>query len=191
VVFASALILPLIPAITRALVEKRRDDASAYVDKSLTFTHLTSWPVEVGLAALTLPMNFVLFGDTLGSDVIFILSASSLFTAFTVLSTGMLQSANREKAAAILDLVFSAFKVILNIVLVNQYGIIGAAISTLITYILLTFANLIVLQKAVAYKWVQRSHLVFAGASLMMGAVIALIQFVIPFEGWSRSRAGI
>lgn len=191
VVFASALILPLIPAITKALAEKKEKQASELINKATTFTHITSWPVAVGLAVLTWPVNFVLFGDTLGSDVIFVLSVSALFTSFSVLTTGMLQGANKERAAAVIVLIFSVMKVILNIVLVGKFGIIGAAISTLITYIFITIINMIVLHKAVPYKWVQRSHVVFAGASLVMGAFLVFILSVVPFDGFSRKLTAV
>ncbi len=190
-VFASALILPLIPAITKALAEKKHKSAVAIIDKATTFTHLTSWPVAVGLAALTLPINFILFGDTLGSDVILVLSISSLFTSFSVLTTGMLQGADKEKAAAVIVLVFSGVKVALNIVLVSSMGLVGAALSTLVTYIFINIANIVLLYRAVPFKWVQRSHIVFAFASLMMGSVLAFIQGKISIEDLSRSVASL
>ncbi|NEU30272.1 polysaccharide biosynthesis protein [bacterium LRH843] len=191
VVFASALILPLIPAITKALAEQKRDQASAIINKATTFTHITSWPVAVGLAVITWPLNYVLFGDTLGSDVIFVLSVSALFTAFSVLTTGMLQGANRERAAAIIVLIFSIIKVVLNIVLVSRFGIIGAAISTLLTYILMTGANMLTLYKTIPFVLVKRAHLVFAGASLVMGGVLVCIQWFLDTEGWSRGVMAI
>lgn len=191
VVFASALILPLIPAITKALAERKPEQAATIIDKATTFTHITSWPVAIGLAVVTLPVNYVLFGDTLGSDVIFILSLSALFTSFSVLTTGVLQGANRERAAAIVVLVFSIVKVVLNIILVGQYGIMGAAISTLITYILITIANMVVLNQTIPFVWVKRAHFVFAGSSLVMGSVLALIQWLLVTEGWSRGLTSI
>ncbi|MET3507665.1 putative polysaccharide biosynthesis protein [Halalkalibacter oceani] len=186
VVFASALILPLIPAITKALTEQRQADASALMTKATTFTHLTSWPVAAGMTAVTIPMNVVLFGDALGSEVIFVLSISALFTSFTVLSTGMLQGANRERAAAVIVLIFSIVKVVLNLLLVTRFGVLGAAVSTLVTYIFITIVNLFVLYRTISYAWLKRSHVVFAGASLVMAGVLGLLHWFVVNEEWSR-----
>lgn len=191
VVFASALILPLIPAITKALTEKNKEKAAEIMKKAITFTHLTSWPVAVGLAVLTLPVNFLLFGDHLGSDVIFVLSVSSLFTAFAVLTTGMLQGANLETKAAMIVLIFSVVKVALNLLFVGEMGLIGAAISTLITYILITVANLVLLVKAHPFEWIHRSHVGVAGASLLMGAAIVALQWILPASDLTRALTSL
>ncbi|OLS38997.1 polysaccharide biosynthesis/transport protein [Alkalihalophilus pseudofirmus] len=189
VVFASALILPLIPAITKALATNDKDRASMIVDRGNTITHLTAWPAAMGLAALTVPINYALFGDVLGSDVIFILSVSALFTSFSVLTTGMLQGANREFAAAIIVLVCSAAKFVLNIILVAQYGMIGAAISTLIVYVAITILNVYILYRTLPFPVVRRSHALYALASVVMGAVLLFAVDYLQVELWTRLNA--
>ncbi|WP_088104293.1 putative polysaccharide biosynthesis protein [Halalkalibacter urbisdiaboli] len=186
VVFASALILPLIPAITKALAINDQTKASDIINRANLFTHLTSWPAAVGLVVLTYPLNFVLFGDYLGSDVLAVMSASSLFTAFSVLTTGMLQGANRETAAAIIVLVSSALKIVLNILLVAEYGIMGAAISTLVIYMLVTLLNVIVLYRTIPFRLIQREHIVFIGSSAVMGGVLYLPVVIMLVNEWSR-----
>ena len=191
VVFASALILPLIPAITKALKAKNVAEASKMMSDATTLTHLTSWPAALGLAALTIPVNFVLFGDTLGSDVIFILALSSLFTAMSVLSTGMLQGVDREKLAAMIVLVFSLVKAGLNVVLVADFGIVGAALSTLVTYVGIQIANFFFLYKTVPFRWIARSHVVFAFASIVMAGVLAFLQWKLQVHVLSRFVATV
>ncbi|WP_096202406.1 putative polysaccharide biosynthesis protein [Bacillus sp. FJAT-45350] len=186
VVFASALILPLIPAITAELAKGNIGKTREIIEKGNRFTNLTAWPAAVGLFALTLPLNLALFTNVEGSDIIAILVISALFTSFSVLTTGMLQGMNKVNQAAIIVVVCAVVKVVLNIILVQQFGLVGAAWSTLLTYMLLTALNLFVMYRTIPFKVVQRPDVVFAVSSIVMGLVIFVpLQFV-DVASWTR-----
>ncbi|MGO4888783.1 DUF5693 family protein [Anaerobacillus sp. MEB173] len=189
VVFASALILPLIPLITAALAKNEITKTKGIIERALKFTHLTSWPAALGLVALTLPINLALFKDLEGNTVLAIISFSALFTSMSVLTTGILQGMNRSNQAAIIVLISAIVKVVLNIVLVRLYGLEGAAISTLVTYMVLTGLNLMMINKAIPFKVVTREAAVFSFASIVMGIVIvAPLLFTSVYE-WTRWMA--
>lgn len=189
VVFASALILPLIPYITAALANNEIERTKGIIEKALKFTNLTSWPAAMGLLALTLPINLALFKDLEGSAVIAIISFSALFTSLSVLTTGILQGMNRSNAAAVIVVVSAFFKVILNIIFVGLYGLLGAAISTLITYMILTGLNYWMIYKTVPFKIFNRENFVYAFASIVMGIVIASPLYFTFVENWTRLQA--
>ncbi|WP_241657719.1 putative polysaccharide biosynthesis protein [Anaerobacillus alkaliphilus] len=189
VVFASALILPLIPYVTEALAKNDILRTKTVVEKALKFTHLTSWPAAIGLMALTLPVNLALFKDLEGSLVIAIISFSALFTSLAVLTTGVLQGMNRSNEAAIIVIISAAVKIVLNIVLVGAYGLVGAAISTLITYVVLTALNYWMINKTVPFSIVNRATIVFAVSSIFMGTAIALPLTIFTIEEWTRVTA--
>lgn len=186
VVFASALILPLIPYISAALANNERERTKSIIEKALKFTHLTSWPAAVGLLALTLPINLALFKDLEGSLEIAIILFSSLFTSLAVLTTGILQGMNRSNGAAIIVVICALLKVVLNIILVGAYGLLGAALSTLITYIILSGLNYWLIYKTVAFKLLSRETVVYVFASLVMGGVIALPLLFTDVGTWTR-----
>lgn len=189
VVFASALILPLIPRITSAVKKGEMARTRHIIEKANKFTHLTAWPAAIGLTALTLPVNLALFTDLEENTVIAILSFSALFTAFSVLTTGILQGMNRAKHAAVIVIVAAVIKVVLNLVLVSQFGLVGAAVSTLVTYIILTVANLFMMYRATPFSIFQREGIVYALGSLVMGAAIASPLYFLNVSEWSRLTA--
>ncbi len=189
VVFASALILPLIPYITEAIAKNDLARTRTVVQKALSFTHLTSWPAAIGLLALTLPINLALFKDLEGSLVIAIISLSALFTSLAVLTTGILQGMNRANEAAIIVIVSAAIKIVLNIVLVGAYGLLGAAISTLITYLVLTGLNYWMIHRTVPFTMINRATVVFAISSIFMGLAVAFPLSFFAIEEWTRGTA--
>lgn len=189
VVFASALILPLIPRITAELAKGNTAATKGIVEKAMKFTHLTSWPAAIGLFALTVPVNLALFTDVQGNDVIAILLLSSLFTSFSVLTTGILQGMNKLHTAAIIVVTCSVVKVVLNLILVGQFGLIGASISTLITYILLTVANIWVIHRTLSFQVFERSTFIIAGVSIIMGIVVYAPSIFLHIEAWTRIMA--
>lgn len=182
VVFASALILPLIPHITAALAKNETTRVRQIIEKALKFIHLTAWPIAVGLVALTLPINLALFGDLEGNSIVAVLLFSSLFTAFSVLTTGILQGMNRGNVAAVIVIICAVIKVVLNFVFVHQLSLLGAALSTLMTYILLTAINLYFIYRYCPYSFMQKENIVFAFSSFVMGAVVAIPWFMLSLH---------
>ncbi|WP_018922035.1 putative polysaccharide biosynthesis protein [Salsuginibacillus kocurii] len=189
VVFASALILPLIPAITGALAKKEEQEAVRLVEKSMTFSHLTSWPAAFGLVALTLPLNVALFGDTLGTTVIMIVHLSAASTAFAVLTTGILQGMNRSMHAAVIVLSGAVIKAVLNLVFVPMYGTLAAAWSTLIVYTLVSGCNIWMMKRGLPHSLQWRKFAVCLGASVLMAAVLMAPFAFVDMADWSRLAA--
>jgi O-antigen/teichoic acid export membrane protein len=188
VVFSSAVILPLIPLISKT-VKQGKLEANTYIERSVKFAHLISWPVAVGLATLVFPINLVLFGDFNGSWIIAILGASSLFTSYTVLTTGILQGLNRSKQVAILLVILSVVKGVLNILIVQSVGIIGAAWATLIVYVLLTSFHFNWIKRETGFAIKFKEGFLIAFSSLLMGVVTLTPLFFFDLEQWSRLHA--
>lgn len=152
VVFASAMVFPLIPLLTAALTKKDIALAKQTIERTNDLAHVLTTPITIWLMALTIPLNVGLFTDAKGSGMLAILIGSSYFTSLMVLSIGILQGINRSKQAAWIVVGASFVKVILNIVLVSQFGITGAAYSTLIIYIMICIVNYIYIRKELAYS---------------------------------------
>lgn len=188
-VFSSAVILPLIPMITKTIAKNDMKETNTYIERSLKLAHLVSWPAAMGLLVLTLPINKGLFMDFQGSDVLAIINFSSVFTSLTVLTTGILQGINRVKLAAWIIVAGALLKGLFNILFVSQSGIIGAAYSTLLIYVILMFVNVWFIFKTTAYSIWRKETLVFIGASIIMGFVVfsPLLYFV--ETDWSRLQS--
>ncbi|TDQ36913.1 putative polysaccharide biosynthesis protein [Aureibacillus halotolerans] len=186
-VFSSAIILPLIPRITQAMVKKKQDEAKSVVARSLKMAHLVSWPAALGLAALAVPINIALFTDNQGSTAIALLGISSLFTSFSVLTTGILQGLNRAKAAAVIILLAVVAKAVMNSLLVQGWGIEGAAAATTIIYMLIWAINAIIARTVLPHDIQWRTPIVCFAASVVMSGVIATPWLLLELS--SRSAA--
>ncbi|MFE1243027.1 oligosaccharide flippase family protein [Fictibacillus sp. NPDC058756] len=182
-VFSTSIVLPLIPLITGKIAKNEMDQANRVIKRSFNLTHLFSWPAAVGIAALTLPLNIALFTNDEGSLVVAIVSFSSVFTSLAVLGTGILQGINRPTAAAIIIVAAAIGKVLLNFMLISQYGLIGAALATLIIYIVITVANALVIKQTFKLPFVNRSILTYTIGSLIMGAVIGYPTLLLDLSG--------
>ncbi|ASK62139.1 polysaccharide biosynthesis/transport protein [Virgibacillus phasianinus] len=188
-VLATSIVLPLIPLITTKLTAKEHDETRAIIEKTHRITHLTSWPAALGLLALTLPLNLALFTNTAGSSTLAILGLSSVFTSLVVLGTGILQGMNLAKQAAMVIVVGVVLKTIANIYLIDLFGLMGAALSTLVVYIILFVINSYYISKQLTSKIVtiETGKIVFS--SLTMAAIIGIPTLFINFTDWSRLQA--
>lgn len=188
-VFASSVILPLIPNISAKLAQNDHFGTQKVIEKTFFLTYLLSVPAASGLFALTYPINLGLFTDLVGSSVLAIISLSSLFTSLTILGTGVLQGINKARLAAWIIVAGVVTKVFLNVILVNLFGLDGAAISTAIVYLLLFLANIYFIQKHAKFNAFNQKTFIIVIASLLMAAIIGLPTLFINFELATRGFA--
>lgn len=189
VVFSSALILPLIPKISKSTAEKDLNGTNRYIGRSLKLAHLVSWPAALGLVALTVPINYALFTDMEGSAVLAVIHFSSLFTSFTVLTTGILQGLNRSKLAALIIVMNACLKAVLNLALVSSFDLIGAAWATVIVYFIITALNVWFIFRETGYSLRVKPKLVMMFSSMLMAVLLILPFYWLTVEEWSRVDA--
>jgi O-antigen/teichoic acid export membrane protein len=188
-VFSTSLVLPLIPLLSNMYVKKQMTDVKRIVERAFRFNSLVSWPAAFGLLALTLPLNLALFTDLKGNWVLAIIGFSAFPTALSVLGTGILQGMDRERRAALIVAIGAILKVVANFIFINFFGIIGAAISTLFVYLVLSFINIYVIRQNVTFSVWRRENTVIIFASLVMGAVIGLPTLLLNVAAWGRLMA--
>lgn len=188
-VFAASVILPLIPSISAKLANNDRVGSAKLIENTFFLTFLLSVPAAVGLVVLTLPINLGLFTDLQGSTVLAIVSFSSLFTSLTVLGTGVLQGINKARLGAWIIVLGVLIKLVLNLVLVNLYGLEGAAVSTAAIYVILFLLNAAAIRKYTGFSYFPKKTGSIIVASLVMGAAIWLPSYLLDFEELSRLAA--
>ncbi|WKA57841.1 polysaccharide biosynthesis protein [Planococcus shenhongbingii] len=188
-VFASSVVLPLIPSISKKLSQRDLNGTKKLIENTFFLTYLISIPAAFGLVALTLPINLGLFTDLEGSQVVAIISFSSLFTSLTVLGTGVLQGINKAKLGAWIIIFGVIIKLILNFLLVNLYGLTGAAISTALVYLILFLLNVYFIWKYTEFEYYSNKIISISIAALVMGAIIWLPSSFLDFEEMSRIGA--
>lgn len=172
-VFATSLVLPLIPSVAEDLAKKDHTRAADLISRSQTFNHLLSWPAAFGLFVLALPVNVLLFGDGKGTLVLALVGFSSLFQSFTVLGIGILQGIQRDQLAAVIVLFGVILKIGLNVLFVPTFGLTGAALSTIVVYFGLAVSVSYSIRKSLQVRLFSRKTRVFPITSIAIGVVLA------------------
>lgn len=188
-VFASSIVLPLIPAISSKMALDDRAGAKEVIGNSFFLILLFSFPAAIAVPILVEPINIALFTNTEGSAVIAIILAGSFLTSLTILGTGVLQGIGKAKVGAVIILVGASLKIPLNILLVKKYGISGAAISTALIYLLLFLINAFFIWKQMNYKFFSRKIAGIIAASTIMGLCMSISMLYLQFDEYSRSTA--
>ncbi|MGM0941824.1 MAG: putative polysaccharide biosynthesis protein [Bacillota bacterium] len=188
-VFATSIVLPLIPLITTKLAAGDKSQVRSITEKTYHIAHILSWPAAMGLLALTLPINLALFTNLEGSNVLAIIGLSSVFTSLTILSTGILQGMNFAKQAAMIIVFGIIAKALFNIYLIQLLGLRGAALSTLAVYIILFIINTMFMYRHYSFSFRKKVVTKIVVASVLMGAVIGIPTLFIPISEWTRIQA--
>lgn len=188
-VFATSIVLPLVPLITKKLTEKDIDGTRSVIERTHRITHLISWPAAMGLFALTLPLNLALFTNLEGSSMLAIINVSSVFTSFTLLGTGILQGMNFAKAAAFIILGGVCIKMFANILLIQLFGLNGAALSTLLVYLVMFGVNSMFIKKQIRFALHQKGVVKMILASVVMALIIGFPTLLFSVNEWTRWEA--
>ncbi|MEN2767347.1 putative polysaccharide biosynthesis protein [Ornithinibacillus xuwenensis] len=188
-VFATSVVLPLVPLITAKLSQKDYQGTRSIMERTHEMTSMISWPIAIVLFVLAAPLNLALFMNLEGSWVLAIIGFSSIFTCLTLIGTGILQGINLAKLAAIIIIGGVLFKTFSNIILIHLYGLEGAAISTLLVYLLVVILNTVLIIRKMHFSFLNRNSAKIILASIVMGAIIGIPTFLIDFEAWNRGSA--
>ncbi|MFZ3578288.1 putative polysaccharide biosynthesis protein [Virgibacillus sp. DJP39] len=188
-VFATSIVLPLIPLISKNLANNDTKGTRTIIEKTHYITHLISWPSALGLLALTLPLNLALFTNLEGSMVLAIIGFSAVFTSLTVLGTGVLQGMNLAKYAAYIIIAGVIIKIFTNILFIHLFGLTGAALSTLLVYVLLFSVNSLLINRHLSSKLFTVNTWKMIFASLVMGAIVGLPTLFFSIINWTRTEA--
>ncbi|MGJ9458142.1 putative polysaccharide biosynthesis protein [Oceanobacillus sp. CF4.6] len=188
-VFATSIVLPLVPLITTKLTSKDYTGTRAIIEKTHRMTHLISWPAAMGLLALTLPLNLALFTNLEGSSMLAIINFSSVFTSFALLGTGILQGMNLARAGAFIIIGGVILKTFSNIYFIQWFGLDGAALSTLFVYLMLVIINTIYIWRHLKFTFMSGQTVKMIFASLVMGIIIGVPTLLLDVASWSRIQA--
>jgi len=188
-VFATSIVLPLVPYITEKLSAGDFKGTRKTIENTHRLTHMISWPAAAGLFGLTLPLNLALFTNLEGSTMLSIINISAVFTSLTLVGTGILQGMNAQRLGAWVIVGGVILKIFLNIILIQFYGLNGAAISTLIVYFLLFAVNTALIFRRIRFKMITSETLRIILASIIMGAIIGLPTVYFDIGAWSRLGA--
>jgi O-antigen/teichoic acid export membrane protein len=137
--FVSPLQLILFPELSKLYDENKTNDIVIYMSYSLRYFLLVSVPAVFGLAALAKPLLTIFTTEDFISGwlVIPIIALSGLLAGVSQIFVTTLLIVKKTKLPTFINFAAAILNVLINIFLIPLIGILGAAISTLISYFFL------------------------------------------------------
>ncbi|MFY0545805.1 putative polysaccharide biosynthesis protein [Brevibacillus sp. H7] len=176
--FATSLSLALVPAISEAAAQGQHRLIANRTEVALRLTFLLGLPASFGLALLAEPINVMLYGDGKGTEALAIQAFTILFATLGIATSGILQGLGRVMLPARNLFIGVLVKLVLNIVLVPLWGISGAALATVIAYLVAMVCNMMGIRKHTGAEIGLRQ---LAGKPLLsvliMTAVVLLVEW--------------
>ncbi|WP_458415250.1 putative polysaccharide biosynthesis protein [Schinkia sp. CFF1] len=170
-VVATSLSLTLVPLISSA---KARNDFTYIKEKvqlSVRVSVVVGLGAAFGLIAIIRPTNYMLFTNMNGSLVLSILAVTIIFSSITMTATAILQGLGKPFAPAFFVVISIFCKIILNYLFIPHFGTEGAALATVVAYLIATvlhirlLSNLLHIQLFSGYI----KRIVFAGIWMVVG----------------------
>lgn len=149
---ATSLSVMFIPALAEA---KYKGDVSLIDSRcrlSLRWFWLLGLAASVGLAVLAEPINIALYGDNAGSATMRLLAFTAASGTLSVITAALLQGLGEVRAPALHLLAAALLKAALNLLLIPQQGIAGAAAAGVAAYFLAAALNMRRLRQAAGLR---------------------------------------
>ncbi|MRN57223.1 putative polysaccharide biosynthesis protein [Paenibacillus monticola] len=144
---ATSLSVVFIPALAEAKFKGDMKLIETRCSLSLRWFWLLGLAAAVGLAVLAVPINVALYGDTAGSTTMTWLAFTAAGGTVSIISAALLQGLGYVRAPALHLLAAAALKVALNLLLVPQQGITGAAIAGVAAHLFAAALNVLLLHR--------------------------------------------
>ena len=137
--FVSPLQLILLPELSKLFDENKMDEVRIYMSHSLRYFLLISIPAVFGLSALAKPLLGILTTEDFVSGwvVIPITAFSGLLAGIFQIFVNTMFLVKKTKATTYINIIAAVSNVLINLLLIPSVGIVGASLSTLISYFLL------------------------------------------------------
>lgn len=180
-VFGSFLTIAIFPVLSRlAFADSQK--LSLLLENSFKMIFLVSFPLIVGGVILRHSIMDIVFGAdyAAGAGVLAILIFSLPTIYALAVFSNLLFAFDKQSKTIVFSLVSSVSNLILNFILIRHYGMIGAALATVISFSLYTFLLWRTSRQFCSFR-------IFAGAlkPLAVALAMGLLVFIMQFFGWS------
>lgn len=187
-VVATSMSLSLVPLITKAQKSGNEQFFYRNIDLAYRIAVFVGSGATVGLMVIIRPVNMMLFENSDGSHVLAVLSVTIVLCSLIITSSAVLQGFGHTFFPALIIVCGFLCKYLLNMVLVPQFAIMGAAIATCLTLLLILVIMVIRLRVILKKTFTAAGFLAKnAAAALLMLVVLTiyiyLTDLLIPNAG--------
>ncbi len=170
----------LVPTISAAIAQKDEKTVKRRIAFSIRTTLIIALPCAIGMAVLAKPILTVLFPNAVAAEAPMLLKLSSFIVIFTLMNQtigGALQGLGKVMIPAI-ALAFGAMvKVIVNLLLIPQIGINGAAIGSIACSLTAMIIELICLSKNIKLDLDYNKTIIKPMIVTLIMGIVALLSY--------------
>jgi O-antigen/teichoic acid export membrane protein len=176
----TALNTVLFPTMSRWAADGNLADVSSALSRAFFFSLVLAVPVIVGGIILSDRLLYFLYGAGFvnGTSALIILLFVQLVTVGVILQTTCLNALDFPKQTFLATAVAAILNVILNIILIPIFGIVGAALATLISLSLNAVLAFHFLSRQIPIRIERGPVLSVLLSSLIMGGFVLLLRFI-------------
>lgn len=180
---ASALGFTLAPTFSAGKVADNNTNPGRTYERALTNILLFYLPAAAGLILVAEPVITLIFGtDYVGAiPVLQVLGIYTILMASNYVAASALDYLGRARDRAIIKTITSVLNFGLNLVLIPIFGVVGAAVATIITYSLYALANfyLISLELTISFRYLGiKTTQIMMITAIMSLAVYFLLSYI-------------
>ncbi|WP_340026706.1 polysaccharide biosynthesis protein [Paenibacillus sp. FSL K6-1096] len=169
---ATSLSVVFIPALAEAKYKGDEALIRTRITLSLRWFWLLGLAASVGLAVLAEPVNTALYGDAAGSGAMAWLAFTAAGGTVSIISAALLQGLGAVRAPALSLLAAAVLKAALNLLLVPQQGITGAAVAGVAAHLFAAALNVLLLRRQ-GYLRLRAADALVKPAALLAGLGLA------------------
>ncbi|MEK3880969.1 putative polysaccharide biosynthesis protein [Paenibacillus sp. FSL M7-0420] len=185
---ATSLSVVFIPALAEAKYQRDEALIRTRITLSLRWFWLLGLAASVGLAVLAEPVNTALYGDAAGSGAMTWLAFTAAGGTVSIISAALLQGLGAVRAPALTLLAAAVLKAALNLLLVPQQGITGAAIAGVAAHLFAAALNVLLLYRQ-GHLRLRAADVLLKPAALLAGLALAAAA-VSHGAAWAADAAG-
>lgn len=152
----SSIGIAVLPFLTAAFTSGKFKEAHQNIRSSSKVLALIAMPCALGMSVMSEPIIKLLYIEEfhdVGIPTLAVLSLSIFFVSFCPLTNAYLHSVGRVKITLLSMGCGAAAKILVNLLLVPQIGIIGAPIGTFVCYGLIVLLNLIFIKRYMKFRF--------------------------------------
>ena len=187
--FGAPLQILLFPTISKLYEERKEEEIKTYLAYSLKYFLLFTIPSVFGLSILSRPILLIMTKPEFvaqGAVVLPIVAVGALFFGlYGAIFVWILIVAKRTRLVFILVLFSAGMNLVLNVIFIPVYGIVAAAITTLIAYLVLLSFTIYFSRQSInfeiPYGFIGKSVLASLVMSLIIGWVNPIGVFLVGF----------
>lgn len=170
-----ALTASIYPRFSEYFLQDKESLASVF-ERSLKYLWIVVFPIAIGIAILARDIVLSIYSTDYFNSIlplqILILGLIFSFVSFPI--GAFLNATNRQTTQTIIVFCVLVLNVVLNIILIPQYGVIGAAISATVGNVLLTAVGYYFISRSsnISHKFISLTFLQVLVAGVIMGLAV-------------------